>query len=129
MEMQEILSLIFQMIIIPLLGILTKYAVDLISTKIAELVARTDNDNFDKYLILLNDTINNCVVATNQTYVEALKAQNAFDAEAQKIAFKQTYDAVMSILTEDAKKYLQTALGDLDVYVTNSIESQVNASK
>lgn len=129
MEMQEILSLIFQMIIIPLLGILTKYAVDLISTKIAELVARTDNDNFDKYLILLNDTISNCVVATNQTYVEALKAQNAFDAEAQKIAFKQTYDAVMSILTEDAKKYLQAALGDLDVYVTNSIESQVNASK
>lgn len=129
MEMQEILSLIFQMIIIPLLGILTKYAVDLISTKITELVARTDNDNFDKYLILLNETISNCVVATNQTYVEALKAQNAFDAEAQKVAFKQTYDAVMSILTEDAKKYLQAALGDLDVYVTNSIESQVNASK
>ena len=129
MEMQEILSLIFQMVIIPILGILTKYAVDLISTKIAELVARTDNDNFDKYLILLNDTISNCVVATNQTYVEALKAQNAFDAEAQKIAFKQTYDAVMSILTEDAKKYLQAALGDLDMYVTNSIESQVNASK
>jgi hypothetical protein len=45
------------------------------------------------------------------------------------VAFKQTYDAVMSILTEDAKKYLQAALGDLDVYVTNSIESQVNASK
>lgn len=129
MEMQEILSLIFQMVIIPILGILTKYAVDLISTKIAELVARTDNDNFDKYLILLNDTISNCVVATNQTYVEALKAQNAFDAEAQKVAFKQTYDAVMSILTEDAKKYLQAALGDLDMYVTNSIESQVNASK
>lgn len=129
MEMQEILSLIFQMIIIPILGILTKYAVDLISTKIAELVARTDNDNFDKYLILLNDTISNCVVATNQTYVEALKAQNAFDAEAQKVAFKQTYNAVMSILTEDAKKYLQAALGDLDMYVTNSIESQVNASK
>lgn len=129
MEMQEILSLIFQMVIIPILGILTKYAVDLISTKIAELVARTDNDNFDKYLILLNDTISNCVVATNQTYVEALKAQNAFDAEAQKVAFKQTYNAVMSILTEDAKKYLQAALGDLDMYVTNSIESQVNASK
>lgn len=129
MEMQEILSLIFQMVIIPILGILTKYAVDLISTKIAELVARTDNDNFDKYLILLNDTINNCVIATNQTYVEALKAQNAFDAEAQKVAFKQTYNAVMSILTEDAKKYLQAALGDLDMYVTNSIESQVNASK
>ena len=129
MEMQEILSLIFQMVIIPLLGILTKYAVDLISAKIAELVARTDNDNFDKYLILLNNTIGDCVVATNQTYVEALKAQNAFDAEAQKVAFKQTYDAVMSILTEDAKKYLQAALGDLDVYITNSIESQVNASK
>jgi hypothetical protein len=36
---------------------------------------------------MLNRTITECVIATNQTYVETLKQQGKFDEEAQKIAF------------------------------------------
>ena len=36
---------------------------------------------------MLSQTITDCVLATNQTYVDTLKAQGSFDAEAQKIAF------------------------------------------
>ena len=32
-----------------------------------------DSDTADKYIAMLTDTITNCVVATNQTYVDALK--------------------------------------------------------
>ena len=87
-----------------------------------------DIKNFSANLILPNITIS-CVIATNQTYVDALKTQGKFDAEAQKIAFKKTYDAVMAILTEDAIKYLNESLGDLDAYVNMMIESQVNLQK
>lgn len=80
-------------------------------------------------MTLLQDTVISCVIATNQTYVDALKEQGKFDAEAQKIAFQKTYDAVMQILTEDAVKYLNEALGDLDKYVNTMIESQVNLQK
>lgn len=80
-------------------------------------------------MTLLQDTVISCVIATNQTYVDSLKEQGKFDAEAQKIAFQKTYDSVMQILTEDAVKYLNEALGDLDKYVNTMIESQVNLQK
>jgi hypothetical protein len=35
----------------------------------------------------------------------------------------------MKILTEDAKEYLQNALGDLESYIYNKIESEVALNK
>ena len=81
------------------------------------------NELYRKYIDLLQDTIVRCVIATNQTYVENLKNKNAFDKEAQEEAFKMTYDAVMVILTDDAKDYLNNAVGDLQLYVTKLIEA------
>ena len=78
---------------------------------------------------MLNRTITECVIATNQTYVEALKQQGKFDAEAQKIAFQMTSKAVLDILSEDAKEYLNATIGDLNVYITNKIEAEVNLNK
>jgi hypothetical protein len=80
-------------------------------------------------MTLLQDTVISCVIATNQTYVDTLKAQGKFDLEAQKVALQKTYDAVMAILTEDAVKYLNNVLGDFDAYVNTMIESQVNLQK
>ncbi len=78
---------------------------------------------------MLDQTIIDCVIATTQTYVESLKKQGAFDADAQKLAFTKTYTNVMKILSEDAKEYLQEAMGDLEAYVYNKIESQVKLTK
>jgi hypothetical protein len=36
---------------------------------------------------MATDTITNCVIATNQTYVNSLKEQGKFDEAAQKEAF------------------------------------------
>ena len=64
-----------------------------------------------------------------QTYVEALKKDNAFTAEAQKEAFNQTFNAVMAVLTDDAKEYLTTVYGDLNAYITTKIEAEVKLNK
>ena len=61
----------------------------------------------------MNKTVTNCVIATNQTYVDALKDKNAFTAEAQKEALQKTYTAIMNILSADAITYLTNATGDL----------------
>ena len=82
-----------------------------------------------KYLDMLDETIANAVLATTQTYVEALKKENKFDLEAQKAAFQQTYDAVMKVLTSEAMKYITESVGDLETYVTNKIEAEVNLTK
>lgn len=129
MDWSMILQTLFTVVLIPLLGLITKYLVQFLATKIGAVQAATDNDTFDKYLGLLQDTVTDCVVATNQTYVNALKDKNAFDAEAQKEAFKLTYQAVLTILSDDAKTYLGEALGDLTVYIKNLIETQVNVNR
>lgn len=129
MDFVTLVPVIFQLCIIPLLAILTKYITAWIEIKINEMTANKNDATFTKYMTLLQDTVVSCVIATNQTYVESLKAQGKFDAEAQKEALKRTYDAVMTILTEDAINYLNEALGDFDAYVNTMIESQVNMQK
>lgn len=129
MEWLPLLYEILQVCIIPLLGVLTAYIVKFINVKSSEIQANVDNDMADKYITMVTDTISACVIATNQTYVEALKKQNAFTAEAQKEAFQLTYSAVMAILTDDAKDYLAEIYGDVAAYITNKIEAEVNISK
>ena len=127
--MTELLIQIFEVCIIPLLGVLTTFAIKFINTKTNEISEKVYNETQQKYLTMLNDTIIECVIATTQTYVESLKKQNQFDAEAQKKAFDETYKAVVAILTDEAKEYVAEAVGDLDLYITQKIEATVNLHK
>lgn len=129
MDWMSMLKDIWELVAIPVLGILSVYIVNFIKAKNAQLKEQVKNDTYKKYMDLLETTIVSCVITTNQTYTEALKKQNAFDAEAQKIAFKMTYDAVIKILSEDATKYLETAVGDLKLFITQRIEAEVSANK
>ena len=129
MAINELITTIFQVCIIPLLGVLTTFLVKWLQIKSSELQIKMDNDVADKYMVMLTNTITECVLATNQTYVEALKQQNKFDLEAQKIAFDKTSEAVMAILTEDAKEYLESAVGDLELFIRQKIEAEVNLNK
>ena len=129
MEWMVILQQVFELCIIPLLGIVTFYIVQFIKTKTEELNANNSNEILSKYVEMLSNTICECVIATNQTYVDSLKAQGKFDAEAQKKAFEMTFNSVISILTDEAKAYLTSIYGDLTAYITNMIEAEVNKNK
>jgi hypothetical protein len=129
MEWLALLYQILEVCIIPLLGVLTAFAIKFIKTKNVEVQNKVDSDTADKYIAMLADTISACVIATNQTYVEALKKENAFTKEAQKEAFNLTFSAVMDVLTDDAKEYLTVLYGDLSAYITNKIEAEVNLNK
>ena len=129
MEWLPILYQIIEVCVVPLLGILTAYFVKFINLKSAEFQAKVENDTADKYIAMLADTITTCVVATNQTYVEALKKDNAFTKEAQQEALRQTLGAVMAVLSEDAKEYLSSIYGDLTAYITTRIEAEVQLNK
>lgn len=125
----ELIVQIFQVCIIPLLGVLTTFIVKWINVKSNQIQKNNDNALANKYIQMLTDTINSCVIATNQTYVESLKKQGKFDAEAQKQAFEQTTQAVLTILSQEAKDYLANIYGDLDKYISEKIEASVNINK
>lgn len=122
-------AMIFEIILLPLLGALASFLIAYLKVKRDECLTKVDNETHDKYVSMLHQTIHSCVVATNQTYVEALKKQGSFDAEAQKYAFNQTKDAVLALLSAEAQTYLMEAFGDLNAYIDTYIETAVNCSK
>lgn len=124
-----ILEEVFRVVLIPLLALLVKYICHFVNIKAEEIKQKNDDATFQKYITMLNETIQSTVIATNQTYVESLKAQGKFDAEAQKVAFQMTYDAIMKTLGGEAQKYLSEAVGDLNTYIKNAIEANVNVNK
>lgn len=125
MDWINILDQVFDVCLIPLLGIITTALIQFIKQKMTESKAKSDNEITVKYLSLLEQTVIDCIRATNQTYVNALKDQNAFDAEAQKNALNLTTQAVLNILSTDAKKYITNFVGDLDVFVKEKIEANI----
>lgn len=129
MDWVKLLQEIFYVCVIPLLGVLTTYLVQYLKAKGNQIADSTDNALASKYIKMLTETICTCVEATNQTYVEALKKTGAFDEAAQKEAFNKTKEAVMNILSDEAKKYLASIYGDLDQFIESMIEAQVKLAK
>jgi hypothetical protein len=129
MNWTELISSIFQVCLIPLLGILTKYLVTFISMKAEEMKQKTSNETAQKYISMASETIMACVLATNQTYVESLKAQGKFDKEAQEVAFNKTLEAVLLLMNDEVKDYITEVFGDLNAYLTTQIEAAVNGTK
>ncbi len=129
MDKVELLREIFEIVILPVLGALALFAVKWINAKAEELKAETEDATLEKYIDMLADTITQCVIATNQTYVETLKKEGKFDKEAQINAFNMTYQAVLAILSAEAKEYLTEAVGDFETFLIKQIEAEVNYNK
>ena len=70
-----------------------------------------------------------CVIKTNQTYVDSLKAKGTFTVEAQKEAFENTYYAVTELLSDELNNFIETSYGDVENYLTTLIEAKVNELK
>ena len=129
MDWLELLYKILEVCLIPVLGVLTTFLIKWLKAKEAEILVKVENDTADKYVSMVAQTITDCVIATNQTYVETLKKQGSFDAEAQKVAFQKTLDAVVAVLSDEAKTYLAELYGDVTAYLTTRIEAEVNLQK
>lgn len=129
MDWLKLLQEIFTVCVIPMLGILTKYFIEWLNVKKQDLINKEENEIKKRYIDMLGNTIETCVIATNQTYVNSLKDKNAFTPEAQKEAFERTKNAVLTILGEDGQKYLAQIYGDLNIYISKEIEKQVSWNK
>jgi ATP/ADP translocase len=122
MDKMELLRQIFEVCIIPLLAVLTSYLVHYINKKI-------DNLDHVKNTDLIKNIIDNCVIATTQTYVDTLKKEGKFDAEAQKKAFEMTKEAVLATISTDLRKYLEASYDDIDAFLDKQIEAAVKINK
>ena len=126
---QETLSLVFNIVLLPLIIAVASFLIQFLQAKRDELKTKVKNETAQKYIDMIADTVMTCVTATTQTYVDSLKAQGKFDAEAQKEAFNRSLKAILTSLSVDAIQYIEEISGDVELYLTQKIEAAVKASK
>ena len=125
----QLLQDIFFTCLIPLVGVLCSYGIAFLNKKVKEVQEKVNNDLFTKYSDMLVGIVETCVIATNQTYVDELREQGKFGPEEHDIAYHKTYDAIKELLTEEMKKVLQEGYSDLEFYISQLIQEQVNVIK
>ena len=125
--MNEFLLNLLSIVLIPVLGVLTTYAVSLIKYKISEVEERVKDERLKKYLGMAEDAIISSVATVGQTYVDALKKENAFTKEAQKAAFNKAKGFALEIIGERATSAVKSELGDAQfaAWVNAKLETAV----
>ena len=124
-----LLQEVFFTCLLPLIGILCSYGIAFMRKKVKEMQDNTQNELFNKYSDMLMSIVETCVIATNQTYVDELKEQGRFGPEEHDIAYHKTFDAIKALLTEEMQKVLTEVYTDLDFYISQLIQEQVNVIK
>ena len=127
--MTNFLDQLYNLVIFAAILLLGGYVVAFINAKTQELKAKYNSNMEQKYIERINDIITTSVLTTTQTYVESLKKKGEFGVEAQKEAFNKTKDAVMGLLTDELKEFITESFGDINIYLTNQIETSVSKNK
>lgn len=122
---QEALNIILSCISIVLTGLLG-WGVTALT---AFLNTKIKDKRIAGYLTSLTNIVTTSVKETYQTYVEALKKEGRFDADAQKKALDETLAKIKTELPVNIANYVTETFGDLDKYITSLIESTIYSLK
>ena len=125
-----LLQQIFEVCIIPLLGVLTTVAVAYIKAKTDELSAAAGNATEQKYLKMISETITKCVIATNQTYVDSLKNKDAFS----KVNYLEDFTPAKETIIMEKPDFILSwysifddkRLGDIDYWNENGVNTYMS---
>lgn len=136
---KEILNYIIYTMLTGILPLLTAYFVLLIRKKINETQSNIDKskleqlgidaDVLNKYWNLVENAVYIAVMETNQVYVDDLKKNGKFDLASQKEAMQKSIIRAKEIMSDETKKIIETAFGDIDKYLTASIEALIKTQK
>lgn len=77
----------------------------------------------------LNSLVQNSVLETYQTYVEAIKKAGKFDAEAQKQALERCLALIKVNMPKELETWLKANYSDVESYLKSLIEAQIGLLK
>ena len=125
MNIKQGIQDVLYLIITGIVPLLITYGILFLKVKIKEQEKNLENDQLVKYI----DAISKAVLTVNQTYVDALKKEGKFDAEAQKTAKQMAIDKAKALITEDSKAAIETLYSDFEAYLNDAIEELVRENK
>lgn len=124
-----ILQTLIDMIAEPVLFAICGFVVYYVKKGIQYLQDKLDNECATKYLEMAKETIVACVTATNQSYVDSLKNNGAFDKDAWVTAFEKSKNNVLKLLSDTQKALIAELYGDVDAWINTQIEATVRQLK
>ena len=71
------------------------------------------------------DLLQDCVIATNQTYVDALKSGGKFDAEAARQAKEMTIERFKALMSDEMALAINASYNSLDAWLKIMTEADV----
>ena len=87
------------------------------------------NEKVNYVLDRLNKIIERAVGAANQVVVNNAKEDGTFTASYGKKVKDEVFEIVLKVLGDEGKQLLNEALGDLDQYISDGIEDEVDKRK
>lgn len=127
--MKDFILTLLAAVLTTAISVATPYVVTFLKKKGVQISEQTQNSKASKYINEATDAITTAVTAVSQTYVDALKKDNAFTKQAQLEALNRAKDTAISIMSEEAKEFIANAYGDLTTYLTAKIEENVRQQK
>lgn len=127
--MKEFVFTLLQAVLSVVIPVATAYLVSFLKKKSAQAQTQIENDTAKHYLDEITNAVTTAVSATSQTYVDALKKDNAFTKEAQLEALNKAKDTALSILSPAAAQFVSEVYGDLNSFLVAKIEEAVRVQK
>lgn len=133
--MLEILQVLQNMLYVAITGfgvLLVRELLNFIGEKVDEIQANKkikDNELLNQYIDTVQQIVYDVVLTVSQTYVDSLKGSQSFDEQAQKQAKQMAITTAKSLISYEAQEAIIKVYGNMDLYISNLIESMVKQSK
>lgn len=115
-----------QTILLSALGIIITTLVTWGTERLIALInSKLKDTKYAKYLADAVSITSRAVKTTYQTYVEALKDKDMFTSEAQLEALNKAKDIAMAQLSGEMKEFIESNFGDIEKWLTSTIESVI----
>lgn len=127
--MRELVYEGVQAMLIVVIPIITVFICQLISRGAEWLTAKTGAERFQRIIDEAEKAVTTAVIATSQTYVDALKKANSFSDENQKIAFDLAFAAAKGMMAEETIQVIGAVYGSFEDWMREKIEAAVRTEK
>ena len=127
--MNEFLTTLLQAVLVAAVPVCAAFLAKGLKALANYLGIKSENDTAKRVLAAVADAVSNAVTFTSQKYVDALKKSGHFTEENQKWALKVAIAQAKTLLTQEARDFLEAAYGPLDRYLEGLIEAEVRNQK
>lgn len=127
--MSDFLTQLLQAVITAAIPVCGAFLIQFLNRKSSQIAAEVDSAELKALIAQVDDAVSKAVTYTMQTFVDSMKKNGIFDAEAQKEALQKSLDKTMALLSDVAKNSLEEIYGNIQDFLTVRIEAEVRSQK